>query len=71
MELDLPISLQLIERINLIRSKVSANMNEMCTASGAHLPSMWYLHINEFPLVWYLNPDTFRIRISAFVYEID
>ena len=60
--------LKTMERINLIRSKVSKNMTDMCIAAGAQLPLMWYLHIDEFPLLWSLNPDTLRVRVSAIVY---
>lgn len=60
--------MQTTERINLVRSKVSNNMNDMYIASGTQLPLMWYLHIDEFPLLLYLNPDTLRVRISAIVY---
>ena len=68
MELDFPMWLKTMERINLIRSKVSKNMTDMCVATGAQLPLMWYLHIDEFPLLWSLNPDTLRVRVSAIVY---
>jgi hypothetical protein len=68
MEFDFPMWMQTTERINLVRSKVSNNMNDMYIASGTQLPLMWYLHIDEFPLLLYLNPDTLRVRISAIVY---
>ena len=68
MEFDFPARLKTVERINLIRSKVSKNMTDMCIATGAHLPLRWYLHIDEFPLLWSLNPDTLRVRVSAVVY---
>ncbi len=57
-----------MERINLIRNKVSKNIYDMYIETGAHLPSMWYIDINEFPLMWSLEPDTLRVRISAIVY---
>jgi hypothetical protein len=68
MEFDFPVWLKTVERIDLIRSKVSENMNDMCVATSAHLPVIWYLHIDEFPLLWCLDPDTLRVRISAIVY---
>jgi hypothetical protein len=68
MELDFPVCLQTTERINLVRSKVSKNMNDMYIATGVHLPLMWYLHIDEFPQLWSSSPDILRVRVSGIVY---
>ena len=68
MELDFPIWLQIGERINLIRRKVRNNVKDMYIAIGAPLPLMWYLHIDEFPLLWSLNPYTLRVCITGIVY---
>ena len=68
MEIDFPVWVQNMERINFIRSSVSKNMNDMYANAGVHLPSLWYMHIDEFPLMWSLDPVTLRVRISAIVY---
>lgn len=67
MEIDFPMSLQCMERVDLIRNRVSANMNDMYKTIGTHLPLMWYMHIDDFPLMWSLDAHTLRVRINATV----